>query len=186
MKLPDLFSRVFKIPGIGRVALVYEKEGSALWYPGGLAFETKLTVDCFSPKGKWQGRRDLGSGLVTTAGAVLMAGDWQNATATLKLANFHDSSIGIVAAVIGDTALGVAPPAGVPARSAGIQTNLSNAYTSQATSTYTGPLAITEWGLFTTAGAGPTLWDRKVFGAINTVNGFITQWTYTLTVTPGG
>lgn len=185
MKLPDLFSRVFRIPGIGRVALVYEKEGGALWYPGGLAFETNLKADLFSPKGKWQGQRDLGSGLVTTAGAVLMAADWTNATATLKLANWHDSSTGVVPAAIADTALGVAPPAGVPARGAGIQTNVSNAYTSQASSTYTGTVAVTEWGLFTAVAVG-TLWDHKVFGAITTSNGFIIQWTYTLTVTAGG
>lgn len=186
MKLPDLLSRVFKIPGLGRVALVYEKEGGALWHPGGLGFQTNLKVDLFDAKGKWQGQRDLGSGLVTTAGAVLLAGDWTNATATLKLANWHDSSTNGTAATIADTALGTVPPAGVPARSAGIQTNIANAYTSQATSTYTGIVAVQEWGLFTTSGAGPTMWDHKTFGVITTAVGFITQWTYTLTVTPGG
>lgn len=178
-------SRIIRIPLIGRVALVFDKTGSAEWFPGGIRFHTHLQADHYRGRRLIE-TRDLGSGLVTTAGVNLMGGDWTNATATLKLANNHDSSTNTTAAAIGDTALGTAPPAGVPARAVGTQSNATaNIYKTIGTQTYTGTLAITEWGLFT-ASSGVTMWDHKVFAAINVVSGDSIQFTYSLTVTAGG
>jgi hypothetical protein len=181
----DIKSVILRLPLIGRVALVRDKEGSAEGFPGGLSFHSHLGAEVIRD-GKVIRRIDLGSGLVTTAGVNLMGGDWTNASAVLKLSNNHDSSTGTVAAAIGDTALGVAPPAGVPARAVGTQSNaVANAYKTVGTQTYTAALAITEWGLFSAASAG-TMWDHKVFAAVNVVSGDSIQFTYTLTINAGG
>lgn len=178
-------SRIIRVPLIGRVALVVDREGSADWFPGGLKFNTHLQADHFRGR-KLIASRDLGSGLVTTAGVNLMGADWTSASCAIKLANWHDSSTGTTAAAIGDTALQTAPPAGVPARAVGTQSNVNNAYKTIGTQTYTGTLAITEWGVFNQLAQGGTLWDRKVFTAINVVSGDSIQFTYTLTINAGG
>ena len=129
------------------------------------------------------GLYELGSGLVTTVGVNLLATDWSNATATLKLANYHDSGTGITAAAIGDVALQTAT--GV-ARVAGVQSNpVAGQYRTVATVAYAAAFAVTEFGLFTAATAG-TMWDHKVFAAINVASGDAIQFTYTLTIAAGG
>jgi hypothetical protein len=123
--------------------------------------------------------------LVTTVGVNYMAADFiaNGSSPTIGGLKYHDSGTGTVAAAIGDTALGSA--AG-PARVAGTGSNPSaNIYRSVATIAYTGTLAVTEWGLFSAASAG-TLWDRRVFAAINVVNGDSIQFTYNLTIAAGG
>jgi hypothetical protein len=125
----------------------------------------------------------LGSGLVTTAGINLLAADWTNATGTLKLANFHDSGTGITAAAIGDIAMQTAT--GV-ARVAGVQSNpVAGQYRTVATIAYAAAFAITEFGLFTAVTA-TTMWDHKVFAAIDVASGDSIQFIYTLTCSPGG
>lgn len=127
----------------------------------------------------------LVGGIVTTAGVNYMASDFASGgvTPTISGFKFHDSGTGTVAAAVGDTALGT--PAG-PARVSGTPTNpTANQYRSVATIPYTATLAITEWGLFSASTAG-TLWDRRVFTAVNVVNGDSIQFTYTLTVNNGG
>lgn len=123
-------------------------------------------------------------GIVTTAGANYMAADFLSASANrINAFNQHDCGTGVTAAAIGDTALQT--PAGT-ARVAGTQSNPSaNQYRTVATISFTSSLAITEWGLFSAASAG-TLWDRRVFAAINVANGDSIQFTYTLTVPSGG
>jgi hypothetical protein len=123
--------------------------------------------------------------IVTTAGVNYMATDFASGgvTPTISGFKFHDSGTGVAAAVVGDTALGT--PAG-PARVTGTPSNpTANQYRSVATIAYTGTLAITEWGLFSASTTG-TLWDRRVFSALNVVNGDSIQFTYTLTVPNGG
>jgi hypothetical protein len=182
----DIKSVILKLPLIGRVALVRDTDGSADGFPGGLSFHSHLAAEVIRD-GKVIRRLDLGSGLVTTAGVNLMGGDWTNANATLKAMNDHDSSTGTTAAAIGDTALGVVPPAGVPARAVGTQSNaVANVYKTVGTQTYTAALAITEWGLFNQVAQGGTLWDHKVFAAINVVSGDSIQFTYSLTINAGG
>lgn len=68
----------------------------------------------------------------------------------------------------------------------------SKVYKSVATTTYTGTHAITEHGVFKTAGAGGPpvvggiLMDRTKFSAINVVSGNQIEWTFTLGFTSGG
>ena len=124
-------------------------------------------------------------GIVTTAGVNYMASDFASGgvTPTISGFKFHASGTGIVAAAVTDTALGT--DSGV-ARVSGTPSNpTANQYRSVATMAYVSTLAITEWGLFSASTVG-TLWDRRVFAAINVVSGDSIQFTYTLTVNNGG
>jgi hypothetical protein len=124
-------------------------------------------------------------GIVTTAGVNYMASDFASGgvTPTISGFKFHASGTGATAAAVTDTTLGT--DSGV-ARVTGTPTNPSaNQYRSVATMAYVSTLAITEWGLFSAVSTG-TLWDRRVFTAINVVSGDSIQFTYTLTVNNGG
>jgi hypothetical protein len=175
--------KLLRIPGIGAFAFDLDK-GQAL-IPGSAIFATKLKAQLLGPDGlPLEPERDLGSGVVTTAGVVYMAADMAGGASDINAFNWHGTGTGATAAAIGDTALQT--PAG-PARQSGTQTTpgSTNVYRSVATLAYTSTLAITEWGLFSAVTTG-TLWDRKVFTAINVVNGDSIQFTYDLTITAGG
>lgn len=122
-------------------------------------------------------------GIVTNAGVAFEAATFAGGTSTSAF-NFHDSGTGTNAAAVTDTALQT-PTGG--ARVSGVQTTpgSTNVYQTVATISYTSSLAITEWGLFSAASVG-TLWDRRVFSAINVVNGNAIQFTYQLTIPSGG
>lgn len=133
---------------------------------------------------------DLGSGLVTHAGVRLMSQDTAitAGTATLAAMKNHGSGTGTTAATSTDTALQTA--IGTTA-TAGTNSNADaspNAtVTSTCTVTYSGTAAVTEWGLFnSTTLSGATMWDHKVFTAVNVVNGDSIAFTYTLTINSGG
>lgn len=133
---------------------------------------------------------DLGSGLVTHAGVRLLSQDTaiSAGAATLNVMKNHGSGTGTTAATATDTALQTA--IGTTA-TAGTNTNADaspNATVqSVATVSYTGSAAVTEWGLFNqTTLSGATMWDHKVFAAINVLNGDSIQFTYTLTINSGG
>jgi hypothetical protein len=131
-------------------------------------------------------RTDLGvlcRRVVTTAGVNWLATAFTNVVEPETL-NFHDCGTGTTAEAIGQTAL-VTPFGG--ARVSGTQSTpgSSNIYRSVATVAFTGPLAITEHGLFT-ASTGGTLFDRSLFAAINVVNGDSVQYTWELTLPAGG
>ncbi len=124
-------------------------------------------------------------GIVTTVGVNYMATDFASGgvTPTISGFKFHDSGIGTTAAVIGDTDIETTD---AEARVSGTPSNPSaNQYRTVGTIAYTTTKAITEWGLFSVI-TGGTLWDRRVFSAINVVNGDSIQFTYTLTVNAGG
>lgn len=124
-------------------------------------------------------------GIVTTAGVNYMASDFASGgvTPTISGLKFHASGTGVAAAAVTDTALGT--DSGV-ARVSGTPSNpTANQYRSVATMAYVSTLAITEWGVFSALTVG-TLWDRRVFAAINVVSGDSIQFTYTLTVNNGG
>ncbi len=126
-------------------------------------------------------------GIVTTAGVNYMASDFASGgvTPTISGFKFHASGVGTTAAAVTDTAIQT-DPTPAPARVSGTASNpTANQYRSVATVAYTGTNAITEWGLFSASTAG-TLWDRRVFAAINVVSGDSIQFTYTLTVNNGG
>jgi hypothetical protein len=124
-------------------------------------------------------------GLVTTAGVNYMASDFASGgvTPTISGNKFHDSGTGTTAAAIGDTALQTGTG---NARVSGAATNPSaNIYQSVATLAYTTGAAITEWGIFSASTVG-TLWDHRVFSAINVLNGDSIAFTYKLTIAAGG
>lgn len=162
---------------------VARDRGQAL-FPAGMMFDTKL-VATHIRDGKVLKKYDLGSGVVTTAGVNYLAADFAAGANDVNLFKYHDSGTGTTAAAIGDVDL--VTPAGPTTRATGSQSSSTNTYTTVGTISYTGALAITEWGLFADATRGAdTMWDRKVFAAINVVNGDSIQFTYVLTITAGG
>lgn len=126
--------------------------------------------------------RNLGAGLVTNAGVTLWAADWNNATATIKLANYHDSGTGVTAPTTSDTILQT--PTGI-ARVTGSQSTANNVYSTVGVIAYGGTFTISEWGLFTDPTIG-TLFDHRTFTAIPVVAGDSIQYTYQLTIISGG
>jgi hypothetical protein len=122
-------------------------------------------------------------GLVTNAGVAFEASTFAGGTSTSAF-NFHDSGTGTNAAAVTDTALQT--PTGI-ARVSGTQSTpgSTNVYQTIATITYNATFAVTEWGLFSASSSG-TLWDRRVFSAINVVNTNAIQFTYQLTIPSGG
>lgn len=157
--------------------------GQALLFAG-MLFDTRLTAKHIR-NGEVIGEYDFGSGVVTTAGVVALASYFNNGATNLSTFKYHDSGTGATAAAIGDVDLQTA--AGPATRATGSQGASTNTYTTVGTIAYTGTLAITEWGLFLDATRGSdTMWDRKVFTAINVVSGDSIQFTYVLTITAGG
>lgn len=154
----------------------------AILFRGDDWFIGHLWVEHFRD-GKLIDVRDEGTGLVTTVGVNLLVADWTNGTATLKLANYHDSGTGTLAPAITDTVLQI--PTGV-ARGIGSQSNSGNQYQTVGNITYNNTYTITEWGLFTAAAVG-TLWDHKVFSpGYPVVNGDVLQFIYQLNAIAGG
>jgi len=103
---------------------------------------------------------------------------------------YHHSGTGVGAEAAADTALGTPE---LDARTVGTQAeDGSKVYQSVATETFDGIAAITEHGLFNTAGAGGPpvtggiLMDRTLFAAINVVNTNQIEWTFTISFTSGG
>lgn len=103
---------------------------------------------------------------------------------------YHHSGKGVGAEAAADAGLGTPE---LDARTVGTQVeHSSKVYKSIATETFDATAAITEHGVFNTAGAGGPpvtggiLMDRTVFSAINVVNGNQIEWTFTITFTSGG
>lgn len=125
-------------------------------------------------------------GLVVQVGANFLATDFASGQASPRISsmNFHDSGTGTVAATSTDS--GLQTQAGPATRATGVQSNpTTDQYRSVGTIAYVSSLAITEWGLFSASTAG-TMWDRRVFSAINVISGDSIAFTYTLTIVGGG
>ncbi|MEE9197094.1 MAG: hypothetical protein V3U45_03030 [bacterium] len=124
--------------------------------------------------------------VVTDIGVAFLADDWFDASKEITNMNFHDSGTGSVAENQTDIDLGT--PAGPTTRATGTKSNaVANVVVSVGTITYTGTLAITEHGLFSTASrATDDLWDRSVFTAINVVNTDSIEFTYSATLPANG
>jgi hypothetical protein len=204
-------SKSFKLPLLGRFGITHDRNGSGM--AGQAVFHTNLSVKVIDKDGNERKVRnyfgktkidrffnaliyrnktelDLGSGLVTTAGVRLLSQDTAVTAGTAALAAFknHGSGTGTTAATVADTALQTA--IGTTA-TAGTNTNAlaspNATVTSTATVNYATTAAVTEWGLFNqTTLSGATMWDHKIFSAINVANGDSIQFTYTLTLTSGG
>lgn len=184
-------ARSISIPGVGRIILTRDPGDSSLL--ANEVFATNLCAHHYNGDGAHRHSYDLGSGLVTHAGVRLMSQDTaiSAGAATLNVCKNHASGTGTTAATALDTALQTAASPTATTAVAGANTNADaspNAtVTSIATISYTSTLAITEWGLFNQATlSGATMWDHKVFTAINVVNGDSIQFTYSLTVNSGG
>jgi hypothetical protein len=172
MKAP---SKILRLPGIGRVAVVADRNGEASFYPGGLPFRSNLSAQVTrngkillaseALKSSWMGRHrlrnerviDLGSGLITNAGVSALANDfaWAQNCQTLKLANQHMTGTGTTAAAATDIYLQTISTHGGQTAVAGTQSLVSAAnlqkYQSVATINYTGSESVTEWGLHSSA-----------------------------------
>ena len=129
--------------------------------------------------------------VVTTAFAEFIAAQLITETSAFGDFKYHHSGEGVGAENVADTGLGTPRE---DARDVGTQVQGATAvgYKSVATTTYTDTFAITEHGLFNTAGAGGppvtggTMMDRSKFDAINVVATNQIEWTYELTVAAGG
>lgn len=153
-------SKILKLPfGLGRLGLAYENaQGAASLFPGSAMFATNLKADLYH-RGKWQGQKDLGSGLVTNIGVLALAGDsqWPQTSIVVnlfKLLRYHASGKGTTAAAFTDfqietdsTVGGQTPVAGTQVFTHD-QTGTAQKWVSVATIPYTGTEAVTEWGLF--------------------------------------
>lgn len=134
-------------------------------------------------------------GLITDAALNAVAAELALGAQTLNTFKFHDSGTGVTAASQADTALQTqAGPATRATASSQTQTQSASGtgsttpaiVTSVGTIAYVSILAITEWGLFSQAAQGGTMWDHRVFSAINVVSGDSIQFTYTLSIPGGG
>jgi hypothetical protein len=128
----------------------------------------------------------FGFALVTTAGVNYLAADFLSGSSNhISAFNFHDSGTGTTAAAIGDTTLQT--QAGPTTRATGTQSNpVAGTYRSVGTISYVSTLAITEWGLFSQAAQGGTLWDHRIFSALNVSSGDSITYTYSVAITAGG
>ena len=111
---------------------------------------------------------------VSTAGGKLADYDW------------HAWGSSTAAEATGDTAL-TAETDATGRSSTGTRTTGSavNIFQTVCARTATSGGQIGEHGLFSSSG-GATLWDRSVFGAINVSSGDSVEFTYNLTISPGG
>lgn len=123
-------------------------------------------------------------GLVTNAGVQYEVNAFAGGPQVSAI-NYHDSGTGTTPAAVTDTAL--EDPAG-PARVLGTQSTpgpSTNVYQTVATISYGAAGPITEWGLFS-APTGGTLWDHRIFDAINVISGNTIEFTYSCVFPSGG
>ena len=122
--------------------------------------------------------------MVTNAGAAYLVDAFQSTGAIMSNFYWHDCGTSTGAEAVGDTDLGSAIG---ETRSSGTQEETSAmVYKTIATHTFASTgAAITEHGIFSSSSSG-ILWDRSLFAAINVSSGDSIQFTYELTVTPGG
>lgn len=144
-------------------------------------FHSKLIVRKFVA-GQLVQEQDLGDGVVTDAGVALLAADWTNTTATLKVMNYHDTGTGTLAPTTADTVIQI--PTGM-SRGVGTQSNTSNVYQTVANVTFSSPFLVTEWGLFSAASSG-TMWDHKTWSGTSVNTGDVLQFVYQLAAISGG
>ncbi len=173
-----------KIPFMdARFHLGFERMGAE--HPRGLFMGSKLEVDYFH-RGVWQGRMDLGSGLITHIGTLAIANDfnWANPSAAVNtmiaLSNNHGTGTGVTAAAATDIKLQTPSTNGGQNLVAGAQSVVqptalgTNAqqYKTIATISYTGAEAVTEWGLFNNSSLTRT--TGSPFTAVTATTGTVT------------
>ena len=152
---------------------------------GLLSIHGRLGVELCKRGGFMHNLGTVGRRVVTDAGVAFLVDDWDNGTNGITLMNYHDSGVGVVAENVTDVNLGT--ESGPTTRATGTKSQPSaNVLRSIGTIAYTGTLAITEHGLFSTAArTTDELWDRTVFAAVNVESGDSIQFTYDCTLTAG-
>lgn len=152
----------FSVKILGRrLHIALSRPEDAAYHLSGLSYRTNLRADLFH-RGKWQGYKDLGSGLVTNIGAQALANEAVTLASPsgarinlLFLANQHATGKGSTAAAATDYKIETISTNGGQTPVAGTQstpstsTGASPKYRTVATISYTGSEAVTEWGLFT-------------------------------------
>jgi hypothetical protein len=148
---------ILRIPGLGRVGLVFERDGEAAFFPGGLSWQTNLELKHFDRHGWLIEGRHLGSGLTTNVGSLALANDfaWTATNALNSLfakMRYHASGTGATAAAATDIKLQTPSTFGGQTPVSGTQVLVSAAnlqkYQTVATIAYTGTESVTEWGIF--------------------------------------
>ena len=149
---------------------------------GAITCNTELTAVHMDKFGNEIERRTVRDRKVTTAFAYELVDVLKGTSGKFDLYKWHGSGTSTGAESTSSTALGAQTR-----RDLGTQTEgaSSNAYVSVATSTYAATASIVEHGLFNSSSGG-TLMDRTLFAVINAASGDKVQWTFTLTITPGG
>ena len=158
--------------------------------PGGLIeTHTELLAELFDDKGKKLDERRVKDRVLTTAFVNDIVDALQGMTnpyAWFDDYKHHWSGTSTEAEAASDTNLFVGT---TEDRVAGTQTTStsSNIYKSVATITYDSTHSITEHGLFnSTSSTSGTLMDRTKFTALNVLNGYSIQFTFTVEFTAGG
>jgi hypothetical protein len=150
-------NRIIRIPGFGRIALAYEPNGEAAFFPGGLDWRSNLWLKHLDPRGRLIEERDLGSGLTTNVGSLALANDYAQIVTNaphniFRAMKYHASGTGATAAAATDIKLQTPSGFGGQTPVAGTQVLVSAAnlqkYQSVATIAYTGSESVTEWGIF--------------------------------------
>ena len=160
-------ARSVRIPGFGRI--IFTRDPGVATRFAREQFQTHLSAVHRDGDGKLKKVYDLGSGTVTNVGVLSMANDWNWASPsgaainTLKLQNYHAVGTGTNAAAITDiqlqtlaaptTTTAVTGAQSLVAGSAAGNNDAASIQTYQtvATTNFSGPAAITEWGLFNAA-----------------------------------
>lgn len=121
--------------------------------------------------------------MITTAWVDFVTDQLQTESSVFGDFKYHDSGVGTTDPAITDVDIETTDG---ESRATGTQTeNAHNIYESVGTISYTTTKSITEHGLFN-ASTGVTLMDRSEFAAIPVDSGDAIQFTYRLTLTPGG
>jgi hypothetical protein len=169
MKIPTILFRtadwaLVRPEGQFLPKIVYDPQGCAGGFPGGLEFHTHLQADHYKGPDLIESY-NLGSGAVTNVGVLALANDfgWSVTNAPNNLFRFlkyHATGTGATGAAATDIKLQTPSTNGGQTPVAGTQVLVSAAnaqkYQSVATVAYTGAEAVTEWGFFAYDSALPT------------------------------
>lgn len=166
-----------------RLAIGLTRPEDAAEHFRGLDFRTNLRADYFH-RGRHQGHKDLGSGLITNVATLALASEAVVLAApsgarinTLFLANQHFTGTGTTAAAATDIKMETISTQGGQTAVAGTQSLIAAAattvqYRTVATVSYTGSEAVTEWGLHTSATRSAT--TGTPFTATSATGGTVT------------
>jgi len=161
-------SLILKLGPLGRFGIAWERNGEGLFFPGGLVWQSNLSLKHFDPRHRLIEERDLGSGLTTNVGSLALANDalWSATNALNSLfakMKYHSSGTGATAAAATDIKLQTPITTVTTPIVVGTQVLVSAAnlqkYQSVATVSYDtgGPFSVTEWAIFSYGSSLPAV-----------------------------